>query len=108
MRHATFSRLRIKMLPKKTQIGMTFLTQKIYDALGKLLQFYQSSDVFVTLMFNFSIYPSIFNQVLMWLKPVLLVTAKKETLPSLTQFARASNSHKYPHYFHEPVLLKSP
>ena len=26
MRHAVFSRLKIKMLPKKTQVGMTFLT----------------------------------------------------------------------------------
>ena len=81
------------MLPQKPQIGMTFLTQKIYDALGKLSQLYQSSDIFVT-FFNVSISPSVFNQVLMWLNPVLLlVTANKETLPSLTQFVRASDSH---------------
>ena len=84
--------LKFKMLPQKPQIGMTFLTQKIYDALGKLSQCYQSSDIFVT-FFNVSISPSVFNHALMWLKPVLLLITNKKTLPSQTQFVRASDSH---------------
>ena len=41
------------MLPKKTQIGMVFLTPKMYPVLSKLLRFYQSSDIFATFSFQF-------------------------------------------------------